>query len=415
MFFYNLGIYFYYFLARLASFFNPKAKKMLKGQKETFSILSKKVDQNAPYIWVHVSSLGEFEQGRPIIEYIKKHYPQYKILLSFFSPSGYEVQKNYPLADIVCYLPMDTKKNVKKFLSQIKPEKVVFVKYEFWYHYTNQLKKIGAEVFVISAKFREKQIFFKWYGGVMRKLLSLYTCICVQDEKSQILLKNIGINNTKVTGDTRFDRVLKIKEEPFKNELIDLFVENRRDGQQEFILVCGSTWPKDDDITIPYFNNHLQIRTIIVPHELSDSHLNYIESQLTRPSIRYSKASQKLIQNYDCLIIDQIGLLASLYRYATIAYVGGGFGIGIHNVLEPAVYGIPVIFGPNFKKFKEAQDLIAAGGAYSLKDAKGFNALMDELIAYPISRETSGERAKEYVQSNAGSINKVMDVIMDHP
>ena len=411
MIFYNLAIYFYYFLVRIVSLFNPKARKMLKGQKNTYNILKEKVEKDAKYVWIHVSSLGEFEQGRPIIELIKEQHPQYKILLSFFSPSGYEVRKDYPLADIVCYLPMDTKRNVKKFFKLIQPQKAIFVKYEFWYHYTNQLKKLGAESYVIAAKFREKQIFFKWYGGIMRKLLKLYTCICVQDEKSKKLLEKIHVNNVQITGDTRFDRVLQTKKEAYSNELLDLFCQNRIPEREEFILACGSTWPKDEDIIIPYFNNRPETRVIIIPHELSESHLKYIESQLLRPSIRYSLATSRIIQNYDCLIIDSIGILSFLYRYADIAYVGGGFGVGIHNVLEPAVYGIPVIFGPNFKKFKEAEDLIQQGGAYSLKNTQGFQGLMDELINYPISRETSGERAEKYVLDNAGSKERVMNIL----
>lgn len=411
MVFYNLAIYFYYFLVNIVSCFNLKARKMLKGQKNTFNILKEKVDKDAKYIWIHVSSLGEFEQGRPIIELIKERHPEYKILLSFFSPSGYEVRKDYPLADIVCYLPMDTKRNVKRFLRYVQPVKAIFVKYEFWYHYTNQLKKIGAETYVIAAKFREKQIFFKWYGGVMRKLLRLYTCICVQDDKSKERLSQINVNNVKVTGDTRFDRVLQTKCDIYENELLDLFCQNRIADREEFILACGSTWPKDEDVIIPYFNSRPEIRTIIVPHELSESHIKYIESQLLRPSIRYSKATSRIIQNYDCLIIDTIGILSFLYRYADIAYVGGGFGVGIHNVLEPAVYGIPVVFGPNYKKFKEAEDLIQNGGAYSLKNATGFQGLMDELTNYPISRETSGERAEKYVLDNAGSKYSVMNIL----
>ena len=364
---------------------------MLKGQKEAFHILKAQVDPNSSYIWIHVASLGEFEQGRPLIEAIKQKDPSQKVLLTFFSPSGYEVRKDYPLADVVCYLPLDSKRKAKKFLKLVSLQKAIFIKYDFWYHYTYQLTQKGVNTYVVAAKFRKNQIFFKWYGGFMRRLLKLYTCICVQDEDSKTLLHNIGVNNVAVTGDTRFDRVLQTKKEDVKNNLLNLFIQKRNIEKNEFVLVVGSSWPKDEDLVIPYFNTHLESRLIIAPHELSESHLTYIESLLKRPSIRCSNATEQNVQTYDCIILDSIGMLSHVYKYGNIAYVGGGFGVGIHNILEAAVYHMPVIFGPNFKKFKEAYDLIDKGGAYSVKTTQDFKALMDEFTCYPETLNVVGE------------------------
>lgn len=408
---YNIGIFIYSFTARIVSAVNHKARKMLQGQKQTFNILKNKVDKNSSYIWIHAASLGEFEQARPIIEQIKNKIPVQKILLTFFSSSGYEIHKEYPLADIVCYLPFDSKKNARKFLNYINIRKTIFIKYEFWYNYTAELRKKGTETYVVAAKFRKNQYFFKWYGSFMRNLLKMYTCLCVQDKKSENILKVYGINNVKITGDTRFDRVIEIKNELFDNKILDLFIADRKIYDRELILVAGSSWPKDEDIILPYFNSNLETRLIIAPHEISESHLKYIESSIKRPSLRYSNATVENIQNFDCLIIDSIGMLSQLYRYANIAYVGGGFGAGIHNILEAAVYGIPVIFGPKFQKFREAKDLLDNGGAFSIKNLQDYKALMNELTDSPISLETAGENAQEYVISNSGSTQKVMQAL----
>lgn len=408
---YNIGIFIYSFTARIVSAVNPKARKMLQGQKQTFNILKNKADKNSSYIWIHAASLGEFEQARPIIEQIKNKIPVQKILLTFFSSSGYEIHKEYPLADIVCYLPFDSKKNARKFLNYINIRKTIFIKYEFWYNYTAELRKKGTETYVVAAKFRKNQYFFKWYGSFMRNLLKMYTCLCVQDKKSENILKVYGINNVKITGDTRFDRVIEIKNELFDNKILDLFIADRKIYDRELILVAGSSWPKDEDIILPYFNSNLETRLIIAPHEISESHLKYIESSIKRPSLRYSNATVENIQNFDCLIIDSIGMLSQLYRYANIAYVGGGFGAGIHNILEAAVYGIPVIFGPKFQKFREAKDLLDNGGAFSIKNLQDYKALMNELTDSPISLETAGENAQEYVINNSGSTQKVMQAL----
>lgn len=410
MVFYNLVIYLYALIVRIISPFHKKARKMIVGHKQTYIKLRKEVDPSARYIWFHAASLGEFEQGRPIIEEIKRKHPEYKVLLTFFSPSGYEVRKDYPLADIVCYLPFDKKRNVKKFLRLIQPQMAVFIKYEFWYNYVNQLHKRNIPIYMVSAIFRPSQVFFKWYGGRMRKMLRFYTCICVQDNESANLLKNIGVTNTVVCGDTRFDRVIDIQEQAKKLDLVESFVR-KAEEEKEKILVAGSSWPKDEDVIIPYFNMTTDLKLIIAPHEIDEAHLRYIESNLQRPHIRYSKASWDDMSKYDCLIIDSFGLLSSIYRYGQVAYIGGGFGVGIHNVLEAAVYNIPVIFGPNFKKFREAQQLIEQGGGYSIADNDSFRGLMDEFLQYDNILKAAGDNAGNYVHSNAGVVKHVMEVL----
>jgi 3-deoxy-D-manno-octulosonic-acid transferase len=383
---------------------------MIVGHKQTYKILKEKVDPKADYIWFHAASLGEFEQGRPIMEEIKRQHPHYKILLTFFSPSGYEVRKDYPLADIVCYMPFDKRRNVKKFLKLVQPKKVVFIKYEFWYNFVNKLHKQGIPVYMVSAIFRPNQIFFRWYGWMMRRLLRYYECLCVQDNNSAKLLESINVTNVKVCGDTRFDRVLDIQKQAKEIKIVESFVK-KADSENETVFVAGSTWPKDEDILIPYFNITTDLKLIIAPHEIDEAHLKYIESILERPHIRYSQAIPEMMRDYDCLIIDSFGLLSSIYRYGKMAYIGGGFGVGIHNVLEAAVYDVPVIFGPNFKKFREAQQLIEQGGGYSIADYQSFRGLMDEFLQYDETRKTAGIHAGDYVRSNAGVVDKIISVL----
>lgn len=410
MFIYDIAIYLYAFIVRIVSPFHRKARKMIKGHKETYNILRKKVDPNARYIWFHAASLGEFEQGRPLIEEIKRTHPQYKILLTFFSPSGYDVRKDYPLADIVCYLPFDKKRNVNKFLRLIRPEIAIFIKYEFWYNFIKKLNKNNIPVYMVSAIFRPSQIFFKWYGRKMQKIFKFYKCICVQDENSKKLLRNIDINHVEVCGDTRFDRVVEVREQAKKLPVAEAFAEKARQ-ENEKILVVGSSWPKDEDIIIPYFNITADLKLIIAPHEIDEAHLKYIESILGRPHIRYSKAIQENVGDYDCLIIDSFGLLSSIYNYGQIAYVGGGFGVGIHNVLEAAVYDMPVIFGPNFKKSREAAQLIEQGGGYSIAQSEPFNSLMVEFLQYDETLEAAGKHAGDYVRSNKGAVKKILRIL----
>jgi 3-deoxy-D-manno-octulosonic-acid transferase len=392
---YNLGIYFMSLFIRLVSPFKRKARLMIDGHKSVFNLLEKEIDKKAKYIWFHVASLGEFEQARPLIEEIKNSKPEYKILLTFFSPSGYEVRYNYPLADIVTYLPFDTKKNARRFLELTNPHMVIFIKYEFWYNYINEIYQRRIPVYLVSAIFRKNQSFFKKLRSPYRNMLSLYTHFFVQDDESHKLLQKHGIKNVTVAGDTRIDRVIEIQKQTVNLPIVEKFID-----KGSIIFIAGSSWPADEDIFINYFNSHPNLKLIIAPHEIDESHLTEIEKKLSRPSQRYSGLTDTDTVNADCMIIDCFGLLASVYRYADIGYIGGGFGDGIHNLPEAAVYGIPVIFGPNFIKFREAHDLIATGGGFTIKNRDEFNKLMESFINEPELREKAGKEAKNYIFSN---------------
>ena len=409
---YSLAIHFYAFIIALISPFHKKARIMRLGQWKTNSILREKIDRNAKYIWFHASSLGEFEQGRPMMEKIKAEHPEYKILLTFFSPSGYEVRKNYNGADVICYLPFDTPYRVKKFLNLANPSIAVFIKYEFWGNYLQELKHRNIPVYIISSIFRRDQLFFQWFGYPYRKMLYCFTHLFVQDDRSAALLKEFGITNVTVTGDTRFDRVLDVRNQARELSPVEHFVcEGGK--EKRLTLVAGSSWPQDEEILIPYFNEHPEMKLIIAPHEIHREHLMYIESLLKRPSVRLSDVfhDQSLAEGKDCLIVDSFGLLSSIYRYGTIAYIGGGFGAGIHNTLEAAVYGIPVLFGPKYHKFKEAKDLIKVGGGFSVSDKQSFCEKMDELLTYHEVLEAAGESAGQVGNGNAGATDKILRII----
>ena len=409
---YSLAIHFYAFIIALISPFHKKARIMRLGQWKTNSILREKIDRNAKYIWFHASSLGEFEQGRPMMEKIKAEHPEYKILLTFFSPSGYEVRKNYNGADVICYLPFDTPYRVKKFLNLANPSIAVFIKYEFWGNYLQELKHRNIPVYIISSIFRRDQLFFQWFGYPYRKMLYCFTHLFVQDDRSAALLKEFGITNVTVTGDTRFDRVLDVRNQARELSPVEHFVcEGGK--EKRLTLVAGSSWPQDEEILIPYFNEHPEMKLIIAPHEIHREHLMYIESLLKRPSVRLSDVfhDQSLAEGKDCLIVDSFGLLSSIYRYGPIAYIGGGFGAGIHNTLEAAVYGIPVLFGPKYHKFKEAKDLIKVGGGFSVSDKQSFCEKMDELLTYHEVLEAAGESAGQFVNGNAGATDKILRII----
>lgn len=403
---YNIAIRLYALLVRLASPFHKKARQMVRGQQKTYRLLRKKIDRNKEYIWFHCASLGEFEQARPLIEAMKKEYPAYGILLTFFSPSGYEVRKDYLLADVVCYLPFDTVKNVKMFFDLTKPKIVVFVKYEFWYNYIHESYRRGIPVYLISAIFRENQPFFKRKCCRYGKILHFYTHLFVQDERSKELLNKYGIDNVSVTGDTRFDRVIEVRRQAKNLPIVRTFTANKAD--KDIVLVAGSSWPADEDIFIDYFNTHPRLKLIIAPHEIHESHLQDIEKKLKRSYIRYSCAKQEEIGDKDCLIIDCFGLLSSIYRYGNIAYVGGGFGAGIHNLPEAAVYGLPVVFGPNYGKFREAHDLIERGGGFVVHHKMDFAKLMNCFIEEPKALAQVGKKAEEYILSNAGATGQIV-------
>lgn len=400
---YNFGINCYWQLIRLAALKNTKARKLKEGQKTIFDYLDKTIKQGEKYVWFHASSLGEFEQGRPLIEALKQQRPEQKIIVTFFSPSGYEVRKNYDQADAVCYLPFDKPHWVKRFLDKVNPSVAIFIKYEFWTNYLKELSIRQIPTYIVSAIFRKNQLFFKPFGKEYRKLLTYFDHLYVQDENSKSLLSSVGINKVTVCGDTRFDRVLDIAKQAKTLPLVGQFVQNAVQT-----LIAGSSWPKDEDIFIEYFNCHPELKLIIAPHVIDEEHLKEIESKLNRPYIRYTKASPENISKADCIIIDCFGLLSSIYKYGQIAYIGGGFGAGIHNVPEAAVYGMPVIFGPNFHKFKEAHDLIKYGGAFSVTNKKDFEAIMDKLLTDNKLLLHTGKISKKYISGNSGASDVIL-------
>ena len=401
---YTIALHLYAFMIECASFLHTKARTTRLGQWHTNGILRNKIDRQAKYIWFHAASLGEFEQGRPIMETIRRRYPHYKILLTFFSPSGYEVCKKYNGADVVCYLPIDTIYKVRKFLHLANPAMALFIKYEFWYNYLAELKRRHIPTYLISGIFRQDQLFFKSYGKWYRQALRCFDHLFVQDEASAQLLADYGITNVSVCGDTRFDRVLEVQCRAHQLPVVEAFV---RDSAQP-ILIAGSSWPQDEDIILPYLNEHPEIKLIIAPHEIHHDHLIAIESKLIRPCIRLSEANEQTVAGMDCLIIDRFGLLSSIYRYGRFAYIGGGFGNGIHNTLEAAVYGIPVLFGPNYQKFKEAKLLITVGGGFSVASADEFKTLMKRLMIDPELCQKAGWLSASFVQQNSGATEMIL-------
>jgi 3-deoxy-D-manno-octulosonic-acid transferase len=434
---YNLAIQLYALGIRFAAIFNPKAKQWLEGRKDLFQHIQNtyKKTPNGKTHWIHVASLGEFEQGRPLIEQLKKKYPDCQIVLTFFSPSGYEMRKNYPLADAVYYLPLDTANNAKRFIELIKPDSAIFVKYEFWHYYLSELKKKQIPTLLISATFRPNQLFFnKLIGNFHRKMLACFTHIFLQDQASAKLLETINISNYTVAGDTRVDRVLDIAN-PENNPLPNATNGNKgvvidKDLLQKFsanhnVLICGSTWFEDEKIICHYINQHqtsnsntpsdlqptlLINKYIIAPHEIHEDHLAKLENLIDKKYMRYSFATQldkPEIEDVQVLIIDNIGLLSTLYSFGKIAYIGGGFGKGIHNTLEPAAFGLPILFGPNYKKFIEAIDLIKTQGAYTIQNQKQF----DEKMTHLSNNENylhASQHVNTYMQQNKGATNKII-------
>ncbi len=402
---YDLAITIYDLLVRVAAIFSRKPRKMVKGHWVVYDVLRQQMDKDARYIWFHAASLGEFEQGRPLIEKIRARYPEYKILLTFFSPSGYEVRKNYRGADIICYLPFDKRRNAKKFLSIVNPCMAFFIKYEFWKNYLDELYKRHIPVYSVSSIFRRDQIFFKWYGGTYRHVLKDFDYLFVQNEASKRFLAKIKIDRVMVVGDTRFDRVLQIREEAKDLPLVEKFKEDKP------TLIAGSSWGPDEDLFLEYFNTHPGMKLIIAPHVIDEAHLVEIIGKLKRPYVRYTRADEDTVQKADCLIIDCFGLLSSIYRYGDIAYIGGGFGVGIHNTVEAAVYGIPVIFGPKYQKFMEATQLIEAQGAFSINDYGELKTLFDKLLTDKEYLRISGDNAGNYVTSRAGATDLILSKI----
>ena len=448
---YNIAIYIYLIGVAIGSLFNKKIKKMWRGEREAVDLLKEKVDPTAKYVWFHAASLGEFEQGRPLIEQLRATHPEYKILLTFFSPSGYEVRKNYEGADIVCYLPLDTIRNARRFLRAVHPVMAFFIKYEFWYNYLHILRHRGVPVYSVSSIFRPGQVFFKWYGRNYAKVLHCITHFFVQNEVSLQLLKGIGIDEATVVGDTRFDRVLQIKEQAKELPIVEAFKgingkgeackdelsENgcKRDLSEDAckdnlsedackedlsengckgckVFVAGSSWQPDEDIFIRFFNDHPDWKLIIAPHVIGEDHLAYILDKLQMKAVRYTQATEQSATEARCLIIDCFGLLSTIYRYGEIAYVGGGFGVGIHNVPEAAVWGVPVLFGPNNKRFQEAQDLLACKGSFEVTDYDSFNTIISRLISDDKFRHQCGEASANYVKSRSGATDIIMKSVV---
>lgn len=399
---YNIGVRLYFCAIYIASFFNKKAKLWLTGRS---NVVYKKLNDS---IWFHFASLGEFEQGRPLLEYIQKNKPETKIVVTFFSPSGYEIRKNTDLADAVYYLPLDTVANAREFIEAIKPTAAVFTKYEYWYHYFNELHIKHIPLYIISGIFRPDQVFFKWYGSLHRKMLGFVTYFFVQDEASKELLQTLGIKNVEVSGDTRFDRVWANAQKPKELPVIKEFKNKHK------LFIAGSTWPDDEALVTTLVKDYTDWKFIFAQHEIEEEKINKLIGLLPLNSaIRYSQiASNKLpINNFQILIIDNIGMLSSLYQYAEVAFIGGGFGAGIHNTLEAAAFGLPVIFGPKYDKFKEAKDLIGIKGGYSINDEPELKAIMAYITKDTRHYNQICQIVKDYVKNNIGATKTIADHI----
>ena len=393
----------YIFLVWLASLFgHRKARMLFRGQwKATDELRTKlphKTDKQRR-IWIHAASVGEFEQARPIIERLRQEHPQVQIVLTFFSPSGYNLRKDYNKVDAVTYLPFATRRNARMFLDVVKPDMAIFVKYEFWPAYLRELAKRGISTYCISAIFREKQAFFRWWGKPYLKILKLFTAIYVQDEYSARLLREHGVERVEVAGDTRFDRVHAIAQQAKDIPQIARFVEG---GAK--VIIAGSTWQPDEELLARYINENPDVKLVLAPHEIHEAHLHHIFQQFEGRFVRFTQATINSLDSVRVLVVDTMGILSSIYRYGQVAYIGGGFGVGIHNTIEAAVFGMPVLFGPNHKNFREACALIEAGGGKSVSNYAAFKAAMDEALA---NHAEVGQKAKEYVESELGATDKI--------
>ena len=414
---YNLVIFLYLCGVAVLSIFNEKVRKMWRGERNAIRTIKEKMDPNAQYVWFHAASLGEFEQGRPLMEQLRREHPEYKILLTFFSPSGYEVRKNYEGADIICYLPLDTILNARRFLRTIRPVMAFFIKYEFWFNYLHILRHRGVPVYSVSSIFRPGQVFFRWYGRQYSRVLKCFTHFFVQNEESRELLATIGITDVSVVGDTRFDRVLQIKAAAKQLPIVEAFCQHPSPNtQRPKVFIAGSSWQPDEEIFIPWLNAHPDWKVVIAPHVIGEEHLQQIERMLEgRKVVRYSAVANSQLsivnsqlQGASVLIIDCFGLLSSIYHYADVTYVGGGFGVGIHNTLEAAVWDVPVIFGPNNQRFQEAQGLKNCGGGLEIANADDFRRYMQGFEEHPELMKELGEKSGAYVASLSGATQKVL-------
>ncbi len=409
---YNIGIRIYFCLIWLASFFSPKAQKWIKGRigwRQKLRAFSSTISSTNKVVWVHCASLGEFEQGRPVIESIKGQFPEVKILLTFFSPSGYEIRQHYPHADGILYLPLDTAGNADFFIKTLKPDITIFIKYEFWYHFITQLSQKGVEVLLVSSIFRPNQLFFKPYGGLFRKILASFDWIFVQESGSHQLLRSIGLKQCSIGGDTRVDRVAQIARAVPRFPAVTPFKGSAP------IFIAGSTWPKDEEILLPFLKNDLPVhwKIILAPHQIHPEHIAELVQRLPQPCIPYSQIQGHELSSCRTIVIDNIGILSGLYQFGNLAYIGGGFGEGIHNILEPMTFGLPVIFGPKYQKFREAREMITAGGSYSIDSREqlqqSFHQLMD-----PNTLDDAGSVCLQYIEKNRGATQKILDFLAQH-
>jgi len=404
---YNLFISLYYWIVRLVAAWNPKAEAWIRGRKHWRTDLIQQVDNSYRWIWVHCASAGEFEQGKPVIEKLKQTYPDHKILVTFFSPSGFNTGKKYKHADAICYLPLDTNSNANQFLDILNPKLVIFIKYDYWYHHLKAVRAREIPLLLVSAIFRDSQPFFKWYGGLHRKILTFFSHLFVQDVASKDQLQSIGISHVTVSGDTRFDRVAAISTTFSEVEYIRNFINNSK------ALVAGSTWPEDEAMLKQALLNLEPIKLIIAPHEINRMHIDNL-LKLFPNALKYSEAVNKELAQYPVLIIDNVGMLSRLYYYADITYIGGGFNkSGIHNTLEAAVWGKPVLFGPNYQKFKEARDLIQRKAAFSVSNATNLTNILTNLLNNKDKLKESSLSAQAYVQEQKGATETIQNYIQE--
>lgn len=406
---YTFSIYIYSLLIKLAAPFNLKASQISKGRQQVFTQLQSKIKHERPIIWVHCASLGEFEQGRPVIEAIRQQYPGYQILLTFFSPSGYEIRKNYPLADYISYLPADTPGNARKFIELVRPELVFFVKYEFWHNYIHELKKQNIPLYLFSAIFRENQLFFKksFIAGWYRHMLHGFTHFFVQDDQSVELLAQIGIRNVTKAGDTRFDRVAEIARNGKEITLVEKFKGNSQ------LVVAGSTWKPDEELLVEYIHSHPDTKFIIAPHETKPANIERLINLLKSPVICYTEATEETVMNRQVLIVNTIGVLSSIYKYADLSYIGGGFGVGIHNTLEAAIFGMPIVFGPNYLRFNEATSMVKLGIAFPVNDYSTLQPVFDSLLSDTEKRNQIAQKCIQFTDQNLGATQIILNKVFN--
>lgn len=404
LFLYNLLLLFASQIVKFLAVFSPKIKLFVDGRKTVFQNLESRISSTDKTIWFHAASLGEFEQGLPVMEKIKKEFPNHKIVVTFFSPSGYEVRKNNSIADACVYLPFDTKSNAQKFLKLVHPDLVFFIKYEYWPNYLNELKKLNIKTYLISGIFRKNQAFFQWYGGFYRNALKAFDYFFVQNESSKLLLQKLGYKNVKISGDTRFDRVVSILETDNSLDFIKLFKNNT------ITIVIGSSWPKDESLLVNYINQtNEKVKFIIAPHNIKVEQIQELRNSITKKTVLFSEKENTDLSNYDVLIVDTIGILTKIYSYADIAYVGGGFGNpGVHNILEPAAFGIPIIVGTNYSHFAEAVALVHQEGCISIANQNELNDTFSNLISNEDIRHEKGHICSTFVQMNKGATNVIM-------